>query len=194
EPSMGKDSAPIKVVEYTEFGCPFCSEWAGYDASSRIPTDQWNVKDNLIKKYVDTGEVEFIQKNWPQPRLHPNSIKGHKIANCVYGNANESKYWDYQGQLFDRRDQWMKGGQNKPKQTFRHISNDLGLDTETIMSCYESSNAEEAKADQNALTRQVGRIGTPTFFIGNREKGFIKITGAQPLSRFEQAIQTIKER
>ncbi|QKQ98244.1 thioredoxin domain-containing protein [Candidatus Nanohaloarchaea archaeon] len=189
EPDLGNESAPIKVVEYTEFGCPFCSEWEGYDASSRIPIDRWNVKKNLVQEYVETGEVEFIQKNWPQPRLHPNSIKGHKIANCVYRNANESKYWDYQGQLFDRRAQWMKGGQDNPKQTFRQISNDLGLDTETILSCYNSSNAEEAKEDQNALTRQIGRIGTPTFFIGNREQGFIKISGAQPLSRFREAIQ-----
>ncbi|MFB6192835.1 MAG: thioredoxin domain-containing protein, partial [Candidatus Nanohaloarchaea archaeon] len=58
EPDIGEESAPIKVVEYTEFGCPFCSEWEGYDASGRIPIDKWNVKDNLIKKYVDTGEVE----------------------------------------------------------------------------------------------------------------------------------------
>lgn len=50
----------------------------------------------------------------------------------------------------------------------------------------------EARKDQSQLTENVGRVGTPTFFIGNREKGFIKISGAQPLSRFDQAISNIQ--
>lgn len=189
EPDLGSENASIKIIEYTEFGCPFCSEWEGYDASSRIPIDQRNVKENLVQEYVETGEVEFIQKNWPQPRLHPNSIRSHKMANCVYQNANESDYWEFQSQLFDRRDQWMQSGQNDVTGTFREISNDLGLNTRKMMSCYQSSNASEAKQDQQTLAGTFGRIGTPTFFIGNREQGFVEISGAQPLSKFREVIQ-----
>lgn len=192
EPSLGNESAPVKVIEVTEFGCPFCAEWEGFDASARIPIDQMDVKEGLVESYVETGEVQFIQKNWPQPRLHPNSLKGHRIANCVYENAGTADYWKYQGQLFDRRDQWMQNGQDAPNSTFRQITNDLGLDSSTIMSCYADSDGTEARTDKAQLTEAAGRLGTPTFFIGNSDPGYIKITGAQPLSRFEQAIRTIR--
>ncbi|MFB6115667.1 MAG: thioredoxin domain-containing protein, partial [Candidatus Nanohalobium sp.] len=84
EPSKGEDSAPIKVIEYTDYGCPFCTEWAGFDASARIPIDSLDVSGELESQYVETGEVEFILKDYPVPGLHPNGPKAHKAANCVY--------------------------------------------------------------------------------------------------------------
>jgi protein-disulfide isomerase len=191
EPSRGPEDASVKVVQYNEFGCPFCAEWAGVDASPRVPIDSRNTEQKFMEQYVETGEVEFVQKNMVQPRLHPNSVKGHRIANCVYDNAPDS-YWEFQNQLFERRDSWMRNGQNKPEETFRNITSDLGLDTQQMISCYSSSDGEEARQDSTAIARQVERVGTPTFFIGNREDGFVKVSGAQPLSRLEQEIQKFK--
>lgn len=107
EPSKGSENASIKVVEYNEFGCPFCAEWQGIDASSRTPIDTINIADSLEKQYVDTGEVEFISKDFPVPQLHPNGPMAHQAANCVYKHEQDS-YWDYHDELFERRDQWMK--------------------------------------------------------------------------------------
>lgn len=108
EPSKGDKDAPIKVVEYNEFGCPFCAEWQGIDASGRIPIDQMNVAGSLESQYVDTGEVELISKDYPVPQLHPNGPLAHKAANCVYEHEQDS-YWDYHDKLFEERDRWMKG-------------------------------------------------------------------------------------
>lgn len=191
EPSMGEADAPIKVVEYTDFGCPFCSEWNGFDASPRTPIDKMNIADNLESQYIDTGEVELISKDYPVPNLHPNGPEAHKAANCVYEHEQDS-YFDFHDQLLDRRDAWMQSGDGNIEGTFRNISNDLGLDTETVMQCYESSENQEANEDKNNALQNVGRFGTPTFFVGNREKGFVKITGAQPLSRFEEAFNTVR--
>lgn len=107
EPSKGDADAPIKVIEYNEFGCPFCAEWQGIDASSRTPIDTMNIADSLESQYVDTGEVEFISKDYPVPQLHPNGPKAHQAANCVYKHEKDS-YWDFHDELFERRDAWMQ--------------------------------------------------------------------------------------
>ena len=191
EPSIGEDDAPIKVVEYNEFGCPFCAEWNGFDASSRTPIDQMDIAGSLESQYIDSGEVELISKDYPVPGLHPNGPEAHKAANCVYEHEQNS-YFDFHDQLFERRDSWMQSGDSNTEETFRQISDDLGLDTETVMSCYEDSKNEEANEDKNNALQNLGRFGTPTFFVGNKEKGFVKIEGAQPLSRFEQAMETVQ--
>lgn len=108
EPSKGYENASIKVVEYNEFGCPFCAEWQGIDASGRTPIDRMNIADSLESQYIDTGEVEFISKDYPVPQLHPNGPKAHQAANCVYEHEKDS-YWDFHDELFERRDQWMAG-------------------------------------------------------------------------------------
>jgi protein-disulfide isomerase len=107
EPSKGAENASIKIVEYNEFGCPFCAEWQGVDASGRTPIDKMNIANELETKYVDTGKVEFISKDYPVPQLHPNGPKAHQAANCVYKHEKES-YWKFYNQLFERRDKWMK--------------------------------------------------------------------------------------
>lgn len=107
EPSKGDKNAPIKVVEYNEFGCPFCAEWQGIDASGRTPIDTMNIADSLESQYVDTGEVEFISKDYPVPQLHPNGPKAHQAANCVYEHEQDS-YWEFHDELFERRDGWMQ--------------------------------------------------------------------------------------
>lgn len=193
EPSKGNESAPIKIIEYNEFGCPFCAEWQGIDASGRTPIDQMNIAGELESQYIDTGEVEFISKDYPVPQLHPNGPEAHKAANCVYEHEKDS-YWEYHDELFERRDRWMASGDGATQETFREISNDLGLDTDTVIQCYQNSSNQEAKEDRTNAVRNLGGFGTPTFFVGNRETGFVKLVGAQPLPRFEEAIQTVRDR
>ena len=108
EPSKGQDNASIKVVEYNEFGCPFCSEWNGFDASSRTPIDKMQIADSLERQYIDTGEVQLISKDYPVPQLHPNGPMAHRAANCVYKHEKDS-YFDFHDELFKRRDKWMQG-------------------------------------------------------------------------------------
>lgn len=108
EPSKGDEDAPIKILEYTDYGCPFCSEWNGFDASNRIPIDRMKVAQQVDSEYVETGEVQFIMKDYPVPQLHPNGPKAHKAANCVF-EQDEDRYWEFHDELFKNRDSWMQG-------------------------------------------------------------------------------------
>ncbi|MFB6100307.1 MAG: thioredoxin domain-containing protein [Candidatus Nanohalobium sp.] len=108
EPSKGRENASIKVVEYNEFGCPFCSEWNGFDASGRTPIDRMKIADSLERQYIDTGKVELIVKDYPVPQLHPNGPKAHRAANCVFKHERDG-YFDFHDELFKRRERWMQG-------------------------------------------------------------------------------------
>lgn len=192
-PSLGDENAPIKIVEYSDYGCPFCSEFAGFDASPRIPIDQRNTFEKLKKQYIDTGQVEFFYKDYPVDSLHPNAIEAHKAANCVYDVAGNDAYWEYHDALYERRASWTSGGAGNTVETFRQISNDLGLDTSNIMGCYQNSDGSEVRATRQKATREFGQLGTPTFYIGKEGGEFTEISGAQSLPVFEQIISRVQE-
>ena len=192
EPSMGEEDAPIKIVEYSDFGCPFCAEWKGVDASPRIPIDQMQIADQLERQYIDTGEVELIAKDFPVENLHANAPKAHLMANCVYRESSNQYYWDFHDRLYEDRDQWMQGGTSTPEGTFRQISNDLGLDTEKMMQCYNNGDSSEVDEDRQNALRNLGNLGTPTFFVGKEGGEFVEISGAQPIERFEEEINKIQ--
>lgn len=187
EPSLGDSGADVKIVMYNEFACPFCSEWSGVDVSSRIPIDNRNTRSKVVDRYVDSGKAELIQKNVVQRRLHPNSLQGHKAANCAYKQSPDS-YWQYTKGLYENRDQWMEGGE-KPLKVFQQIASSQGMDTEDFAQCYRNSSGDEAIQDTSKISQVDGAPGTPTFFVGNKQKGFVKIEGAQPIRSFESAYQ-----
>lgn len=88
-----------------------------------------------------------------------------------------------------------------PEEVFQNIANEIGADSEQMMSCYESSNAQEASEDSsniNSLTQRVINerdldrrpgIGTPSFLIGNSEIGYEIVSGAQPFSNLKPVIE-----
>jgi protein-disulfide isomerase len=189
EPSLGSADAEVKVVEYSDFGCPWCAEWAGYDAIPQRDIDKADSLNKLKSNYVDTGKIQFIYKDYP---AHTNSPEAHAAANCAYEQSNE-KFWEFHDQLYERRDSWMQsepGQENRPTETFNAIASDIGLDEQAFSQCTSQSSGEEATEDAQKIGQAQGRIGTPTFFIGNQESGFEKVSGAQPYSRIKQVIDS----
>ncbi|MFO7863516.1 MAG: thioredoxin domain-containing protein, partial [Salinivirgaceae bacterium] len=192
EPSMGEEDAPVKIVEYSDFGCPFCAEWKGVDASAQIPIDRMQIADTLEREYIDTGEVELIAKDFPVENLHANAPDAHLMADCVYRESSNEDYWDFHDRLYEDRDQWMESAENNPEETFRQISNDLGLDTEAMMQCLEEGDNSEVNEDRENALRNFGNLGTPTFFVGTEGEEFVEISGAQPIERFEEEINAVQ--
>jgi|APHM01.1.fsa_nt_gi Protein-disulfide isomerase len=107
EPSLGNSEAKIKVVEYSDYGCPYCAEWAGFDAIPRFPADSSKWFDKMKSEFVDTGQVQFIYKDYPVENLHPNSPTAHKAANCVLEQDKEA-YWSFHDELYRSQNQWGK--------------------------------------------------------------------------------------
>ncbi len=168
DPKLGSDDAPIVMVEFSDFQCPFCKRY--YEDSYK----------QLKSEYVDTGKVQLVFRDFPLT-IHENAKSAAIAAEC----AQEQGKWEtMHDMLFEKQVEWENVGASK----FKEYAQTLGLDTEQFNSCLDSAKyGQEVGADFNAGIA-AGVQGTPTFFIGSRDGNANKIVGACPFSTFQQAI------
>lgn len=102
EPSKGESNASVKIVEVSDFACPWCAEWAGYDAIPSRNIDERNAWGKMKDNYISTGDVEFVYKDYP---AHRNSATAHEAANCIQKQGDEL-YWKFHDKLFEYRNSW----------------------------------------------------------------------------------------
>jgi len=173
EPVKGNPDAPVTVVEFSDFQCPFCSRFF----EQTLPLIQEN--------YIDTGKIKFVYKDLPLDNLHPNARSAHIAAECA---DEEGKFWEYHDVLFEKQSEWQRLASSDLDITLSQFAVDLGMELTSFESCMESQDiADEVNQDTLEAARY-GATGTPTFFIGTEEDGFIKLVGAQPFSAFQNAI------
>ena len=173
DPFKGNPNAPVTIIEFSDFQCPFCLRF--YDQT--LPS--------IMENYVDTGKVKFVYRDLPLDNLHPNARPAHIAAECA---DEQGKFWDYHDILFDKQSEWSRLPAADLQSTLTLYATDLGLQSESFETCLKSDSiAEEVNKDSLDAARY-GATGTPAFFIGNEKDGFIKLSGAQPYQTFQAAI------
>lgn len=175
-PIKGKADAPVTIVEFGDFQCPFCSMFA---------TD---TLQQLVKIYADAGKVKFVYKEFPLP-FHSNAQPAAMAAEC----ANEQgKFWPYHDKLYATQTIWDSQDSNAVKNTFKQYAVSLGLNAASFNSCLDSSKYNNKIQKESNEGSQYGVSNTPTFYIGNQKAGYAKIVGAKPRSSFEQLIKQVQ--
>jgi len=173
DPVKGDANAPVTVVEFSDFQCPFCSRFY----TQTLPALQEN--------YIDTGKIKLVYKDLPLDNLHPNARPAHIAAECA---DEQGKFWEYHDVLFENQAQWSRLSSVDLSSQLNQYATSMGLNSASFDSCLSSpSMADEVNADF-LQAAQYGATGTPTFFIGNEKDGFIKLVGAQPYAAFQAAI------
>ncbi len=168
--SIGDENAPIIIVEYTDYQCPFCSRH--YDQTFPL----------IFENFVETGIVRYVFKDFPLANIHPQAEKAAEAARCA---GDQGQYLGIHNILFERQGSW---GRGDTSENFLNFAEELGIDTRLFEECLASGQYEEAvKADLNEGI-QFGVTGTPAFFING-----YPVSGAQPYSLFEEAISTLLE-
>jgi protein-disulfide isomerase len=159
DPSIGPQDAPITIIEFSDYECPFCKRW--YD----------DVYSKLLETYP--AQVRFVYRDFPLTSSHPNAQSAAEAANC----ANEQgKYWQYHDKLFS--DALPLG-----TDAYQQYASQLGLDTTKFEQCLaERRYQQEVEADLQ-YAANLGINSTPTFFING-----IPIVGAQPFEVFQYVI------
>lgn len=159
DPSLGPDNAPITIIEFSDFECPYCQSWYA------------EVWPQLQKAYP--SKIRLVYRDFPLYGLHNNASPAAEAANC----ANEQKkYWEYHDLLFSKRLPLGRSG-------YETYAQDLKLDMVTFRKCLDDRRYEnEIKADYD-FASQLGIRSTPTFFING-----IALVGAQPFNVFKQVI------
>lgn len=175
DPVKGDSDAPLTIVEFSDFQCPFCSRF--YD----------NTLPMIEKNYIETGKAKLVYMDLPLDNLHKNARLAHVAAECA---DEQGEFWQYHDILFGTQNEW----KNMPSEvhlTFlRQHAFDMGLDIEKYDLCLDSPEIlKEIEQDTLEASRN-GATGTPTFFIGTEKDGFVKLVGAQPYSAFQAALDS----
>jgi protein-disulfide isomerase len=164
-PSMGTPGAPVKLVLFTDFLCPYC----------RVQAQ--TLRENLLKTYPT--EVRLYFKDYPLEQLHAWSKQTSIAGRCVY-RQNPQLFWRYHDWVFDQQAQLT---QENFSSGVLEFAKDKEIDTMQLRSCMDSR-ATEAEVNQSMREGQGLYIDqTPTLFINGR-----RTTGAMQWSQLKAMI------
>ena len=173
DPVMGNPDAPITIIEFSDFQCPFCARFY----TQTLPL--------IYEEYIDQGKVKLVFRDYPIQSIHPNAVPASVASEC----ANEQgKFKEMHDILFDNQNEWNKQETVDALSLFSQYATEIQLEQETFDSCLTSGKyIEEIKKDLDD-GREYGVTGTPGFFIGNDQIGYVKLSGAQPFDSFKKII------
>ncbi len=162
--AMGEVDAPVVMLAYSEFQCPFCGKFARDTA----PT--------LIKKYVENGTLRIEWRDFPY--LGPESTTAAKAGRAA---AAQDSFWAFHDQMY--ANQLPPNSGKLDEDYVAGIAKKVGLDVEKFRADMKSKATKRAIAADFSQGQAIGVTGTPAFVING-----VPVIGAQPLEVFEQAI------
>lgn len=174
----GNPDAPIKIVEYSDFECPFCQRFH-------------NTMNELMEKYGESGEVAWVFRQLPLEQLHPVKAQAAAVASeCANELAGNDGFWKFTDRYFELT---LTNNRTDIDVVIPQIATEMGLDTTKFLACTKSGKYDaHIKADMANATETGGR-GTPwSVLIAPNGKTF-PINGAQPLASVEQLIELAKK-
>lgn len=165
DPFQGAPDAPVTIIEFSDFQCPFCGRFFE------------NTLPEIKRNYIDTGKVKFVYRDFPLENIHPSANKAAEAANCA---SDQGKFWEYHDLLFANQPVWAAGNATVE---FKKYASTLGLDEVEFSQCLDSGKyTEEILKDlQDGL--DAGVNGTPTLFING-----VKVVGARSYDTFKEVI------
>lgn len=163
--AIGNIDAPVVLVQFAEFQCPFCGKFAR------------DTEPILVEKYVRNGTLRIEWRDFPY-------LGSESTIAALAGRAaaNQGKFWQFHDALF--ANQFPPNSGNLTEPYLIGVAKTLSLNTKEFQSDMRSS-ATKAAVEKDFIEGQsIGVTGTPSFLIN-----FTPVVGAQPLSIFEQAIE-----
>ncbi|HEX7240603.1 MAG TPA: DsbA family protein [Longimicrobiaceae bacterium] len=165
----GPESAPVTVVEVSDFQCPYCRRFA---------EDAYRQFDSA---YVKTGKARLVFINYPVPN-HPQAWAASEAAMCA---GAQDAFWPMHDRLFATQAEWSGGG--NPGERFLRLATELKLDVAAFRRCVDEDQVAPLIMGDAMQAAGAGLQGTPTFILNNQHV----ITGAQPFSEFSKAMDAL---
>lgn len=144
DPTLGSPQAPITIIEFSDFECAFCAEFAT------------NTKP-LLDEYIENGTVRFVFKDFPLS-IHAKAPQLAKAAGCA---QEQDKFWEYHDLLYENMDE----------HELSHLdsyANQTGLNMTEFETCFRSDVRSNEVENDLMQGREFGVQGTPTFFFNGR--------------------------
>ena len=166
---LGKADAPVQVIEFADFECPACAQFATL------------AEPDVKKRLIEPGLISYRFYDFPLS-IHKNTWQASNAAACA---DEQGKFWEMHDMLFDQQDRWNGQATSRPKGQFEGYAKAIGLDVAKWEACYDAQKYQaRIKAnEQFAVKRGAGQ--TPTFVIGNKMIG-----GAISFDRFKALVDS----
>jgi protein-disulfide isomerase len=173
-PMLGAKSAPVTMVEFADYQCPFCRQF-------HVQTFA-----ELKKSFIDTGKVRFFSRDLPLDSMHPDAMRAAEAARCA---NDQGEYWRLRDLM----------GTHPDKLDLENLVADatsLKLDATIFRACVVSEKYKpDVQADMMEAMR-VGADGTPAFVIGKSTTEGVEgdlVVGAQPASTFDLKLRSLEK-
>jgi protein-disulfide isomerase len=169
--TMGSKDAPLTMVEFTDFQCPFCQRF-------HVQTFA-----ELKKNYIDTGKLRFVSRDLPLD-FHPNALQAAQAGRC----AGE------QGQFWAMRDRMNANPEKLDMDSLAEYALDLKLNVGNFRSCVDSGKYKNAIRSDSQTAEKIGANGTPSFVLGKSTPDGVDgelIIGALPYEVFDQKLKAL---
>ena len=165
--AIGSEDAPITITEYSSMSCPHCAAFAQ------------NVFPMLRSKYVETGKVRFVFREFP---LDIKAAAASILARCI-GKGDSEKYLGAVEMLFKLQDQLMA----RTKDTLIYVGKQHGMSEDDVKTCEEDqAQFDKLNADQQYAVREVKVAATPTFFVNG-----MRLQGSMSFEELEERIKPL---
>src|SRR5580658_3339527 len=157
QPSIGTPGAPVVLVEFSDFECPFCREQAKM------------LRGNLLAAYPK--EVRFYYLDFPLETMHPWAKAAAMMGRCIF-HQNAGAFWDYHDWIFQHQEEITP---DNLKDKVLEFAAGKGIDAAQLSKCIDSKATEEEVDRTKAEGRGLEVNSTPTLFVnGRRMNGTIQ--------------------
>lgn len=167
DPYLGNKNAPITMIEFSDFQCPFCRAF-------------WrDTLPQIKKEYIDTGKLKFVYRDFPLS-FHQGAAPAAEGAECA---EDQGKFWQLHDKIFQEQDKQGQGTIQFTKSDVVKWAGQTGLDMGKFNQCLDSGKYKAEVEKDIADGTAAGVTGTPAIFINGR-----LVVGAQPFSAFKAVI------
>jgi protein-disulfide isomerase len=151
--SVGPDSAPVKMLVFSDFQCPYCGTFA------------LQVEPVLKNDFVTTGKLQIVYYDFPLGGSHRFSFLASRGARCA---GDQKKFWEYHDMLFARQADW-SFEQNPPVGKLLELGKEVGLNEKQFESCLKSDKYQDVVSANRTLGDRLLVNSTPTLFMNGRK-------------------------
>jgi protein-disulfide isomerase len=167
----GNPAAPISLIEYSDFECPFCKAFH-------------STAKEIVKAY--DGKVNWVYRHFPLTFHNPGAQKEAEAAECAHELGGNDVFWKYTDAIYERT---TSNGKGFPLTQLVPLAKEIGLDEKLFAQCIESGKYGARVKEDLDDGAKIGITGTPTNILFDHKTGNVVVkTGAQPLESFKADI------
>ena len=170
----GDLNAPVKIVEYSDFECPFCKRFH-------------ETMNQVVDEYADSGKVAWVYRQFPLDQLHPvKATQEAVVSECVAELGGNDAFWQFADAFFEVTP---SNNQTDLDSVLPRIISDIGLSQSAVDACVASGKYDQHVQDDVEEAIATGGRGTPWSIVVGPNGSALPLSGAQPYAAVKQLIE-----